>query len=229
MKHISGRVLSVVLVIIAVLWCAIFLLFRRPWVDDTLYFWGGLGFGAASLLIAAIVAFIIPGGSKDTTEITMLPDCATICYALFGVVFNAVFVIRQDGFFGQVLIVGNVLALLVYAVVLYALSRYANRVDATATIISEKISQFDKIKDCIPALLSQTRDADIKKEILALKRTIESGHNMAQKATREEEIALYEQMQRLQQMMQSSTDKDAILKQIAAAKQTATLRNSKLH
>lgn len=120
------------------------------------------------------------------------------------------------------------MALLIYAIVLYALSRYAARVEATASDVSAAISQFDKIRSYIPELLVLAQDEDVKKDILALKRTIESANNMAQKTTREDENVMFGQLQDLHQMMRNSADKEAVLKQIAAVRNTAMQRNGKI-
>lgn len=228
MRHTSGKVLSVVLFVIAILWCAVLLLFGSP-MFKTFYYWVGYGCGALSLLIAAVVALLISGHGKDTTEIDILPDIATIIYAVFGIAFNYAFGIVLQGLVAPILIIGNVLGLLIYGVVLFALHSYAARVADTSARISGGISQYAKIRDCMPVLLTLAQDADVKSELLALKRTIESGNNMAQAITHDEEVQLFEQLQDLQQAMQGSADKAAILSQIAAARQTATLRNSKLY
>lgn len=227
MKHIIGKVLSIVLTVIAALWCLILLLFRWPSVN-TFYYWGGIVFGAVGLLIAAVISYFVLDGDENTREIAMLPDFVTIFYAGFVIVFNVSFVIRLDGFLGQILIIGNVMALLIYAIVLYALSRYAARVEATASDVSAAISQFDKIRSYIPELLVLAQDEDVKKDILALKRTIESENNMAQKTTREDENVMFGQLQDLHQMMRNSADKEAVLKQIAAVRNTAMQRNGKI-
>lgn len=228
MRHTSGKVLSVVLFIIAIQWCVVLLLFRWPLVW-TFHYCGGLVGGALSLFIAAIVSLCISGHGKDTTEIDVLPDIATVCYALFGIVFNGAFVWFMYGHLEAVLVVGNVMALLIYGVVLFALSGYATRVDRTAAGISAGVSQYARIRDLLPALLVQTQDADIRKALLALKSTIESGNNMAQAATHEEEVTLFEQLYDLQQLMQGGAEKDIILQKVAEARQTAMLRNAGLH
>jgi hypothetical protein len=228
MNKVGNKIFSVVMLLLALLWCAIVLLFIHH--DDAgFYYWGGFGFGLLAFLVSAGVYWLVGDkADKNTAEITLIPDFISIIYVIFSVVFNLFFIYQKDGESRGLLITVNLLALLVYAVIICYLMIYASRVSAQAAKINDKAEQIRQIKTELAAAIGMCKDTEIKSGLQELKQKVDYSDNLSQKITAQEEKLFEEQIKKIEKLLNDGADKEDILSEIAEAERIWIVRNSKL-
>lgn len=228
MNKVKNKIFSVVMLILALLWCVIVLVF----VDHNnagFYYWGGFAFGLSAFLISAgVYWFVHYRADQNTTEITMIPGFISGIYTFFSAVFNLIFVYQKDGEYGEIIVAVNVLVLLVYSIAIFYLTIYASRVVSQAKRINNKTEQLSTIKTELAAALGMCKDADIKRSLLELKQKVDYSDNLAQSITEQEENLFCEQIKEIGKCLNDEANKEMILSKIAEAEQIWLIRNSKL-
>lgn len=228
MNNKDNKIVSLATIVLAVLWCIVILVFMDH-SDAGFYYWGGFSFGLAAFIIVALSSYLVRyHANQNTTEITMIPTFVSVTFVVFSTVFNFIFVYLKDGEYEAAIVVVNVLAIMVYLIVVYYLTRYAARVTETADRIAGKTMQFGKIKTEIAGVLALCSDDDIKKKVLGLKQQIDYSNNLSQEAVAGDEAALYSQIQDIEDLLKNKAEKSAVLSKITEAEETLQIRNSKL-
>lgn len=228
MNKVKNKIFSIVMLILALLWCVIVLVF----VDHSnagFCYWGGFGFGLAAFLISAgVYWFVNYRSDQNTDEITMIPGFVSSIYVVFCAVFNLVFIYQKDGEYGKIIVAVNVLALLVYSIAIFYLTIYACRIVTQAERIQNKTDQLSMIKTELAIALGICKDADIKRGLLELKQKVDYSDNLSQGITEQEENLFFEQIKELEKCLNNESNKEVILSKIAEAEHIWLIRNSKL-
>lgn len=228
MNKVKNKIFSVVMLILALLWCVIVLAF----VDHSnagFYYWGGFGFGLAAFLISAgVYWFVNYRSDQNTAEITMIPGFVSSIYIVFCAVFNLIFIYQKDGEYGEIIVAVNVLVLLAYLIAIFYLTIYASRVVTQAKRINDKTEQLSMIKTELAAALGMCKDADIKQGLLELKQKVDYSDNLSQGIAEQEENQFCAQIKEIEQCLNNQDSKEMILSKIAEAERIWLIRNSKL-
>lgn len=210
----SIRKIFIIELLLFIGWCVVVLAFA-DYDRAAFYFWGGFGFGVFAFIVAAI-SFLYTNiiSNRNTTEINYIPVYITSVYLIAAIIVNTYFAFREKGKLNVILVSVNLLLFIVFIGLRLYTDDYQIRVDKQTVHSATKIKPITTISAKLGILVSMATDADVKKQLLKLKETVDYSSNVSQGFSEESENLFLLQLNQIETMISEKQDKELISKKI---------------
>lgn len=218
--------ISLIELLLFIGWCVVVLVFA-DYDRAGFYFWGGLGFGFLSFIVAGVSLLCIKtNNNRNTTEISYIPVYYTVLYLIVAVIINTYFIFRAEGKYNVILVVSNLVLLVAFISIRLYSEDFVTRVDEQTRHSAEKIRPITSISSQLATILSVTTDSDIKQQLLKLKETIDYSSNVSQGFSENSQNLFLLQLNQIESLIVEHKDNDVISKKIQEATTVWKTRNS---
>lgn len=222
----SIRRLLIIELILLVGWCVIVLAFA-DFNKAGFYFWGGLGFGLMSFLVAGVSLLTIKTTENEsTTEINFIPVYYTAVYLLVSLIINTYFMFRRKGKLNTLLLMLDIFTFIIFVSIKLFTDNYIKRVDKQTRHLADKTNPIIAISSQLAVMISVTTDNDIKNQLLTLKETVDYSTNLTQGFSVDSQNHFLLQLNQIHSMIIENKDKEEIKKKIQEAATSWKIRNS---
>ncbi len=181
------------------------------------FFWIEGAFVLLAYLIVIVTNLVVPNGNEGTCEVNAIPFIISIIYLISQIITNSIAMLIFPGKKNKLIIIMDCIVIVVYVTALMFAVQYAKRLNKQIEKVNHKTTPTVNYVAQIGVMLSATKDAEIKEELLSLKKNVEYGSNMSQKQTQEIEGTFLSQLTYIQQLINQNQGKEDIIAAIKEA------------
>ncbi len=196
---------------------------------DVIYpnFIAGIAFGLGSYGLSLAYLLLGRRGTEGAdVEVNALMVPLVVIYWLIQGALNFVFAYMRRPTLTKFMVVMNLFTIVIFAFLILGSDAHAARVARDKRIMQGKTSLISLISRQLGAALSLTEDPQLKKELLALKETVDCSNNYSQFLSEQKEQLFLRQVDNICQMLQQNNSKEMIAEAIRQAGISWKMRNA---